>query len=99
MEIKKDGNKIDIYGNVKSISHVEDIKKCIEECIKQGNDITVRFIDSVTLVSSLIGYFHVLIVKENASVKLEVSDAGLYELLEDLNLIDLLNVTKSAIES
>jgi len=87
-------NKIKVEGNVKSISDYNELKNSIDQIVKSQKNIIVEFVDSMSLASSAIGYFTKLVNVDNVVLKLYVNDKQLFELLDDLGLIQVLNVQK-----
>ena len=87
-------NKIKVEGNVKSISDYNELKNSIDQIVKSQKSIIVEFVDSMSLTSSAIGYFTKLVNVDNVVLKLYVNDKQLFELLDDLGLIQVLNVQK-----
>jgi len=87
-------NKIKVEGNVKSISDYNELKNSIDQIVKSQKNIIVEFVDSMSLTSSAIGYFTKLVNVDNVVLKLYVNDKQLFELLDDLGLIQVLNVQK-----
>jgi len=93
MECKAVGNQVKISGNIKSTSHFQTIFTEIESLLKNNiKELDIYILDSISLTSSVIGYFSKLVYSNNIDLKIFVSDPQLYELLEDLGLIDVLKV-------
>lgn len=93
MECKAVGNHVKIEGNIKSTSHFQTIFNEIESLIKNNyKELEIHILDSISLTSSVIGYFSKLVHADNIDVKVYVSDSQLYDLLEDLGLLNTLKV-------
>lgn len=93
MNISSNGNTVTIEGNIKSVSDFQLIKSTIDGV----NDSNIYLIinDSFSITSSVIGYLNKLIHKDGITISMRVNDDRLYDLLNDLNLISLFNVTKA----
>jgi len=95
MEITKEGNKLNINGNIKTIQDVEDIKNEINSIINSGEkEVKINIVDSISITSSLIGYFVKLVKLNGIRLSINIGDNDLYELLADLDLISLFNIHK-----
>lgn len=86
MEISVSGNRIIITGNIKSVSDYQTIKTTIDSVISQAKSITIDIKDSISITSSVIGYFNKIILKDNIDIQMNIGNSQLLELLEDLNL-------------
>ena len=95
LKIERVGNKLRVEGNVKSISHYNDIKGNIDQIIQTQKDVTVELVDSMSLTSSVIGYFTKIVNVDNVMLRLYVRDERLLSLLDDLGLVQVLNVQRS----
>jgi hypothetical protein len=94
MEIKKNNDgSLEIYGIIKTIEDVENIKKTILDYIK-GNEVVLKIVDSFAMPSALIGYLIKLKSLHQKNVTLKIADEGLYELMRDLNLEREFNLHK-----
>jgi len=96
MEIKREGNRLIITGNIKSIEDYEKIKNELETIKQNNNFIHLDIKDSISITSSLIGYLYKLIEKDKINLSMEVGNNTLYEILEDLDLIKKFNVRKKS---
>ena len=94
MQIDNLGNKLMITGNVKSIAHYAELKSSVDEIIKSQNRITIELTDSISLTSSVIGYFSKIVNVDKINLELYVSNDRLFNLLTDLGLIEIFNVKK-----
>ncbi|ADD68465.1 conserved hypothetical protein [Denitrovibrio acetiphilus DSM 12809] len=88
-----DGRTIEITGNIKSLDDYDEIKNVSQSLVAKGADhITFNVLDSLSMVSSVIGYLIKLINVDNITIQVNVWDDRLYNLLDQLNLIELFNV-------
>lgn len=94
MEISSSSNNITIAGNIKSIADFKQIKETIDGIKTLNNEITLNLKDSISITSSVIGYLNKLVLKDEVVIHLNVGNAQLMELLEDLNLVSVLNAKK-----
>jgi hypothetical protein len=94
MEIKSSSNHMLITGNIKSIQHYHMISQELEKLLQRASNIQIHIIDSISITSSIIGYFCKLVTEQEKTLSLFIQDDGLHELLDDLNLLELLNVQK-----
>jgi hypothetical protein len=95
MEISLNGSVVNIKGNIKSVSDFKEIKSNIEGISKQYGSITINIIDSLSMTSSVIGYFNKLILKDKVNIQMNIGNKQLIELLNDLNLSSVFNVRKA----
>ena len=97
MEVASSHNTVTINGNIKSVSHYHEIKTEIENILDKFSDtktIKIHLLDSIAITSSVIGFFCKLVNIDGVSLHLHVNDESLYDLLDDLNMVTLLNVQK-----
>ncbi|WP_457749307.1 hypothetical protein [Sulfurimonas sp.] len=94
MNIAASSNRVTINGNIKSIQDYQNIKEVIDEIVKTNKHIILNITDSISITSSVIGYFNKLVLKDNVDLQINVGDAQLMNLFEDLNLISLFKVKK-----
>jgi len=85
MTVKREGNVIEIEGNIKSLEDFEKIKYTIEE-ILPTNKIILDLKNSMSITSAVIGYLTKLSNVNGVRVELIIKDNDLYELLKDLDL-------------
>lgn len=97
MELEITGpSEIFIRGNIKSIENYQDIKKAVQSLVEKGaGNITVNIPDSLSMTSSVIGFFVKLIRGDSVKVTMYVRDRRLYEILEELNLLEIFGVRMS----
>jgi hypothetical protein len=90
------GYRLNIKEVIKTIEDSTNFKKSITDILlkEPGADIEVHIIDSYIITSSIIGTLLKMVQKDNAKLTLFIYSPDLYELLDKLNLITLLNVRK-----
>lgn len=93
MEVRVvDERTVDIIGNIKSIDDYNEIKRVTQQLASKGaKDMTINIRDSLSMVSSVIGYFMKLINVDTVKVHMNIWDERLYSLLEQLSLVDVFN--------
>jgi len=94
MEIKSSSNTIVITGNIKSISDFSEIKNIIDGVVVQHKKITIIVEDSLSVTSSVIGYFNKLILKDKINIDMKIGNDQLMHLLNDLNLTSTFRARK-----
>nr|WP_321266922.1 hypothetical protein [uncultured Sulfurimonas sp.] len=94
MEVTVSSNTINITGNIKSISNFSDIKDLIDGVITQHKKITIVITDSLSITSSVIGYFNKLVLKDNIDIHMRIGNDQLMALLQDLNLASTFKARK-----
>ena len=94
MEITSSSNTINITGNIKSISNFSEIKNLVDSVVTQHKSITINIIDSLSITSSVIGYFNKLILKDNINIEMRIGNEQLIHLLTDLNLASTFKARK-----
>ncbi len=95
MNISTASNIVTITGNIKSVRDYQKIKESIDSLIASNNTIIIDIRDSISITSSIIGYFTKLVQKEGIDLSIKVGDASLMELFDDLNLVTLFKVKKA----
>ena len=92
MDIKQSGTLVEVNGVIKTINDSQLLVNAIKDASRSGS-VLIRINDSFSIPSTVIG--ELLKIKDGGiGVTLEVSDAILYELLDDLNLVSAFNVRK-----
>jgi len=94
MNISATSNIVTITGNIKSVRDYQEIKESIDSIIVSNKSLIITIEDSISITSSVIGYFTKLVQKEGIDVSIKVGDASLMELFDDLNLVSLFKVRK-----
>lgn len=87
--------EVTISGNIKTIEDYQAIKEAVKTLVQKGkNNITVKVVDSISMTSSVIGFFLKLVCGENVKITMYVKDKRLYALLDTLNLLSVFDVKK-----
>ena len=85
--------KIEIEGNIRGLSDIEQIKAVIDGMQLEHNDSLVLAIkDSFSMPSALIGYLLKLVEQKGVNINVTVGNGILEELLYDLNLKQAFNL-------
>lgn len=94
MQLTKTGaNQITIEGNIKTIEDYLAIKKIVTSMVDAGSTQIVLIIcNSISMPSSVLGFFVKLVNQDNIRVSMQVVEQCLYELLEELGMVGLFNV-------
>ncbi len=95
MEITSSANNIEITGNIKSISDFSKIKSSIDSIVADHKNITINIVDSLSITSSVIGYFNKLILKDKINVDMRIGNEQLMNLIDDLNLTSTFKARKA----
>ena len=88
MEIKIHSNRVTIEGNMKSIDDLQKIKSEVDKLTLSHKEIYIEIVDSLSITSSIIGYFNRLILQDNIKIHLLAKSEQLLLLLEDLGLAE-----------
>jgi hypothetical protein len=88
---------INIEENIKSLSDNDDIKMAIENAWNSNSDnpIEIHIKDSFIVTSSVIGFLIKFIKKDKIPITLYITNDELYEIMDDMNLIQALNIKKA----
>lgn len=91
------GYRVNIKEVVKTIEDSGNFKKELTDLANSNPkaDIEVHVLDSYIITSSIIGTLMKLIQKDGAKISLHTYNADLFELMDKLNLVQLLNVKKN----
>lgn len=94
MEIKViDSTTVEIIGNIKTLDNYNEIKQTIQQMIASGTrHLTLNVRDSLSMVSSVIGFLIKIINIDGVALNVNVWDERLYSLLDQLSLIELFHV-------
>jgi len=95
MDISVTSNIVTISGNIKSVTDYQRIKDTIDSLIATHKSIIIEIKDSISITSSIIGFFTKLVQKEGIDLSIKVGDESLMELFDDLNLVSLFKVRKA----
>lgn len=94
MDIKVSSEHITITGNIKSVSDFQQIKNAVDNTVSQHKNIFIHIVDSLSMTSSVIGYFNKLVLKDGINLQIKVGNQQLLDLLNDLNLTSTFKVHK-----
>ncbi len=86
MEISASTDTVTIVGNIKTVNDFQEIKSTIDLLITQYQTLTIVIQDSLSITSSVIGYFNKIILKDKINVNMKIGNTQLIELINDLNL-------------
>ena len=92
MEIIKNANVVEVDGVIKTMNDLSKLNEVLDE-FNEGSSVIFKIKDSFAMPSALIGNF-LKKTQEGVMITLEVGSDILYEVLDDLNLINKLNVKK-----
>jgi len=95
MEITSSANIIEITGNIKSISDFSQIKSLIDGVVATHKNVTINIVDSLSITSSVIGYFNKLILKDKINIDMRIGNEQLMNLIDDLNLTSTFKARKA----
>jgi len=95
MNISTSSNIVTITGNIKSINDFQEIKSTLDITKSQHNSMTINIIDSLSITSSVIGYFNKLILKDKINLSMNIGNKKLLELINDLNLVSIFNAQQA----
>jgi anti-anti-sigma regulatory factor len=94
VDITVSGSTVTITGNIKTINDYELFKQKLDGMVSNEKKIIIDIIDSISITSSIIGYLTKLVQKDGVDIHIRVRDENLYELLDEINLIELFHVKK-----
>ncbi len=91
-----DNTTIIIEENIKSLNDNDVIKVAIENAWNTDTDkpIEIHIKDSFIITSSVIGFLIKFIKKDKIPITLYINNNELYEMMDDMNLIQALNIKK-----
>jgi len=95
MDIKSSSNGVTINGNIKSVGDFQAIKRELDTFSSSQKNLTIHIVDSLSMTSSVIGYFNKLVLKDKINIQMKVGNAQLLELLDDLGLKSIFNAKKA----
>lgn len=94
MQIEVTGtNELTIRGNIKSIEDSTRIKEALAALKKGEAGIQLKVPESFSMTSTVIGFLMKLVNVDRVRVALAVGDQRLYQLMEELSLLDTFNVS------
>jgi uncharacterized membrane protein len=94
MTISISNNTVSIMGHIKSLTDYQTIKSQIDALASKNLKIIIEIPESISITSSVIGYFNKLVLKDKRDITMRIGSDQLMELLEDLNLKDLFKASK-----
>jgi hypothetical protein len=94
MQVSTSSNTLTITGNIKSVNDYKEIKTATDRLISEYKEIIVLIENSLSITSSIIGYFNKIVLKDSIDLNMSIGNAQLMELLEDLNLTSVFKVRK-----
>ena len=94
MEISLNHNTVTILGNIKTVNDFQEIKKSIDSLVSTHKSIVIDIRESLSITSSVIGYFNKLVLKDKISIQMNIGNAQLLELFDDLNLTSVFKARK-----
>ncbi len=94
MDIEVSSEHITITGNIKSVSDFQQIKSTVDTVVSQHKNIFIHIVDSLSMTSSVIGYFNKLVLKDGINLQIKVGNQQLLDLLNDLHLTSTFKVHK-----
>jgi len=92
MDVIRNANVVEVEGIIKTMNDVSKLNEVLDE-FNEGSSVIFKIKDSFAMPSALIGNF-LKKTQEGVMITLEVGSNILYEVLDDLNLINKLNVKK-----
>lgn len=94
MDISVSENVVTITGNIKSISDFQTIKRALDLLTFKKDSVIIEIVDSISVTSSVIGYFNKLVLKDEINITIHVGNEKLMTLLDDLNLATVFKAVK-----
>jgi len=96
ISINEAGEKtvINIDGIIKGVTDSQKLKDAIESIQDRNKHIEMKINESFTLNSTIIGYLRKKIKIDNLNISIFVKDERLYELFDELKLVDIFSVKK-----
>lgn len=91
------GYKINVKGIIKTIEDSANFKKAISDIAAKepSASIEIHILDSYIITSSIIGQVLKIIQKDGVKISIYAYNKDLYELIDKLNLVSLLNARKA----
>lgn len=94
MELEVSGSTLIVRGNIKSINDFQNIKQKVDAMVNESRHININILESLSITSSVIGYFNKLVLKDGIDLHMNVHDEQLFHLLDDLNLVPTFKVKR-----
>ena len=95
MQISINSNRVSISGNIKSVSDYQILKSEIDALVQTQKSIVLDIKESISITSSVIGYFNKLILKDKIDITMNIGNSQLMELIDELNLTSLFKARKA----
>lgn len=97
--VRSESVDIVVTDTVKTVANTQAIKDAILRAHEQHPDVIINLNlqDSFIITSSLIGFLIKSIKMDKVALNVNVGSIELYEMLEDMNLIEIMNVRKANI--
>jgi len=92
MNITRNNNILEIEGVIKTMNDANKLNGELDKFVS-GNTVIIKIKDSFAMPSGVIGNL-LKKVQDGVNIRMEVGNNILYELLDDLNLVNKLNVKK-----
>jgi hypothetical protein len=93
--VRTSPSELTITGNIKTTSDYLEIRKAVTDLVGQGaTAMKIDLVDSLSMPSSVIGFFVKLIHRDKVRVTMLIHDHRLVELLEELSLAELFGVVQ-----
>lgn len=85
--LRSDSREITITGNIKTTEDYLAIRRQCQDLVDEGiQAFTLRVKESLSMPSSVIGYFVKLAKRDRIALRMEIEDPRLLELLDELGL-------------
>lgn len=94
MEISTSSNTVTITGNIKSVSDFQTIKNTVDRLKTTQKSIIVQIKDSLSITSSVIGYFNKLVLKDKIDLYTDIGNEQLMDLFDELHLSSVFKAKK-----
>lgn len=94
MDISTSNNNVTITGNIKTMTDFQIIKSSIDAIASKNTEIIINIKDSISITSSVIGYFNKLALKDHKKITINAGNDQLIALIKDLNLDSMLTTKK-----
>jgi len=95
MQLSRTGpHEITITGNIKTTEDYLQIRQAVTDYVSAGGaELTLRILESLSMPSSVIGFFVKVISRDKLRVAMRIEDPRLLELLDELSLVRLFGAT------
>jgi len=94
MEISTLDNVATITGNIKTVNDFQEIKQSLDALSARQKNITINITESLSITSSVIGYFNKLVLKDQIVIEMNIGNKQLLELFDELNLSAIFKVNE-----